>query len=319
MLGKIKQILSKKNSSNTFSYSQLNTFKTCPQQYKIIYLDGLRKEHESIEAFMGKRVHEVLEWLYSKENQGKPYITFDRLCQTYDDQWRAHWHKNIHIADSRNYTDYYYSIGKRCLSNYYGRYGPTFDQMVEDTEVKLTFSIGDHTFRGVIDRLDHIGPGKWIVHDYKTSKRQKTQRQAMNDIQLALYQIAVEQNFGQVNDISLNWHFLRMGSEVTVVHTSEQLEKLREKSIRMVDKIINCIDDENNFIVCTSPSTVDGILKSLSLTHLADLKTKLISIGPTTSSAIREREGFVYHESSEQKISTLYSEIITMDCSHEQS
>jgi uroporphyrinogen-III synthase len=79
------------------------------------------------------------------------------------------------------------------------------------------------------------------------------------------------------------------------------------------------IDDENNFIVCTSPSTVDGILKSLSLTHLADLKTKLISIGPTTSSAIRERGGFVYHESSEQKISTLYSEIITMDCSHEQS
>jgi len=79
------------------------------------------------------------------------------------------------------------------------------------------------------------------------------------------------------------------------------------------------MDDENNFIVCTSPSTVDGILKSLSLTHLADLKTKLISIGPTTSSAIREREGFVYHESSEQKIATLYSEIITMDCSHEQS
>ena len=79
------------------------------------------------------------------------------------------------------------------------------------------------------------------------------------------------------------------------------------------------IDDENNFIVCTSPSTVDGILKSLSLTHLADLKTKLISIGPTTSSAIRKREGFVYHESSEQKISILYSEIITMDCSHEQS
>ena len=79
------------------------------------------------------------------------------------------------------------------------------------------------------------------------------------------------------------------------------------------------IDDENNFIVCTSPSTVDGILKSLSLTHLADLKTKLISIGPTTSSAIREREGSVYHESGEQKISTLYSEIITMDFSHEQS
>ena len=236
------------SSSNTFSYSQLNTFKTCPQQYRIIYIDGIRKEDESIEAFMGKRVHEVLEWLYNAENREKPYITFDRLCQKYDDQWVANWHKNIHIADKRNSTDFYYTIGKRCLSNYYGRYGPTFDQMVEDMELKLQFKIGNYTFRGVIDRLDHTGPGKWIVHDYKTSKYQKSQQQAMNDIQLALYQIAVEQNFGQVNDISLTWHFLRMGTEVTVLHTRDQLEKLQKKLIKMVDKIISYMDNENNFL-----------------------------------------------------------------------
>ena len=76
MLNKIKNILSGKKLSNTFSYSQLNTFRTCPQQYKIIYLDGARKESESIEAFMGKRVHEVLEWLYNVENRKKTYITF---------------------------------------------------------------------------------------------------------------------------------------------------------------------------------------------------------------------------------------------------
>ena len=74
------------------------------------------------------------------------------------------------------------------------------------------------------------------------------QQQAMNDIQLALYQIAVEQNFDHVNDISLTWHFLRMGSEVTILHSRDQLEKLRGKLIRMVDKIIDCMDDENNFL-----------------------------------------------------------------------
>ena len=77
-------------------------------------------------------------------------------------------------------------------------------------------------------------------------------------------------------------------------------------------------DHENNFLVCTSPSTTDGIMKSLSIPSLADLKTKLVSIGPTTSSAIRARNGTVYHESSEQKISSLYSEIIKMDFCHEQ-
>ena len=233
---------------NTFSYSQLNSFKICPQQYKIIYLDGIRKKHESIEAFMGKRVHGVLEWLYNRENMKKTYMIFDHLCQAYDDQWAAEWHQHIYIADARKNSDYYYSVGKRCLSNYYSRYGPTFDQRVENTEVGLKFSLGNYTFRGIIDRLDHPEPGKWIVHDYKTSKHPKSERQAMNDIQLALYQIAVEQNYGQVNDISLTWHFLRTGSEVTVLHTSEQLEKLRNKLIRMVEKIIQFMDNENNFL-----------------------------------------------------------------------
>ena len=233
---------------HTFSYSQLNTFKTCPQQYKIIYMDGIHKEHESIEAFMGKLVHGVLEWLYNRENMEKPYITFDRLCQAYDDQWKAAWHHHIYIADFRKKTDFYYSIGKRCLSNYYSRYGPTFNQRVEGTEVKLKFSIGEYTFRGVIDRLDHPEPGKWVVHDYKTSKHPKSERQAMNDIQLALYHIAVEQNYGQVNDISLTWHFLRIGSEVTVLHTRDQLNKLRNKLIQMVEKIIQFRDNENNFL-----------------------------------------------------------------------
>ena len=232
----------------TYSYSQLNTFKTCPQQYKIIYLDGIRNGHESIEAFMGKRVHGTLEWLYNPENRGKSFITFDRLCQAYDDQWITEWHSHIYIADSRKKTDYYYSIGKRCLSNYYSHYGPTFDELVEGTEVKLQFSIGDYTFRGIIDRLDNPEPGKWIVHDYKTSKHPKSERQAINDIQLALYQIAIEQNYGQVNEISLTWHFLRFGSEVKILHGRDQLEKLKNKINKMVKKIIHSMDDINNFL-----------------------------------------------------------------------
>ena len=66
-----------KKKRNTFSYSQLNTFSTCPQKYKIIYLDGIRKMDESIEAFVGKRVHGVLEWLYNKSlpNVDKTIIT----------------------------------------------------------------------------------------------------------------------------------------------------------------------------------------------------------------------------------------------------
>jgi len=63
-----------------------------------------------------------------------------------------------------------------------------------------------------------------------------------------LYQIAVEQNFGQVEEISLTWHFLRIGSEVTVLHTRDELEKLRKKLIKSADKINNCLGNEINFL-----------------------------------------------------------------------
>ena len=81
-----------------FSYSKINTYKSCPQKYKIIYLDKIRKKNESIEAFMGKRVHEVLEWLYSDKNRKKKLILFDTLMNKYKQLWNDKWHQNIFIA-----------------------------------------------------------------------------------------------------------------------------------------------------------------------------------------------------------------------------
>jgi putative RecB family exonuclease len=231
-----------------YSYSQLNTFKTCPQQYKIIYMDGVRKPHESIEAFMGKRVHEVLEWVYDKDNRSKSYQTFDSLCKTYDEYWVKNWHENIYIADYRNPSDFYYSIGKRCLSNYYNKYGPSFDEPVAETEIELQFKIDNHPFRGIIDRLDNPGKGKWVIHDYKTSKREKNQRQAFNDLQLGLYYLAVQQNYKEIEEISLCWHFLRTGNEVLITHTQEKMELIRRKLTKLIKKINFAKKDENNFI-----------------------------------------------------------------------
>ena len=67
-----------------------------------MYLDGCRKNNESIEAFMGKCVHATLEWLYNKNNMRKPYITFDKICETYDKIWKNLWHKKIFIVASPN-------------------------------------------------------------------------------------------------------------------------------------------------------------------------------------------------------------------------
>lgn len=49
---------------STYSYSRLSLFENCPLAYRYKYLDKVEMEPETIEAFMGKRVHEALEKLY---------------------------------------------------------------------------------------------------------------------------------------------------------------------------------------------------------------------------------------------------------------
>ena len=83
--------------TDKFSYSKINTYKTCPQRFKINYLDKTYKPHESIEAFMGKRVHEVLEWLYNEREYIGTFCTIDHLLDKYNQLWNEKWHQNIQI------------------------------------------------------------------------------------------------------------------------------------------------------------------------------------------------------------------------------
>ena len=68
-------------------------------------------------------------------------------------------------------------------------------------------------------------------------------------------------------------------------------------------------DDLSNYLIITSPSSVDGILKILSLQDLSELKTRIISIGPTTSEAILQNKGDVFFESEVQNINVLYDHL----------
>ncbi|MFH1711202.1 MAG: PD-(D/E)XK nuclease family protein [Nanoarchaeota archaeon] len=48
----------------TYSHSKIGTFLQCKQKYKFQYVDKIKSDIETIEVFLGKRVHETLEKLY---------------------------------------------------------------------------------------------------------------------------------------------------------------------------------------------------------------------------------------------------------------
>ena len=62
-----------------FSYSSLQSYQKCPAQFHFRYIKRIFKNDEGIEAFMGKRVHETIEYIYIKKNREEIYILIKLL------------------------------------------------------------------------------------------------------------------------------------------------------------------------------------------------------------------------------------------------
>ena len=54
-----------------YSHSRLSSFENCRKQFEFRYVLKIPSESESIEAFVGKRVHEILERLYLFVGRGQ--------------------------------------------------------------------------------------------------------------------------------------------------------------------------------------------------------------------------------------------------------
>ena len=79
-----------------YSHSKLSTFEQCPLKYKFKYIDYLKPDFENtIEAFLGKKVHDTLEWLYNNPN--KEIIGLDPIIHHFVQDWNLEYNPDIKI------------------------------------------------------------------------------------------------------------------------------------------------------------------------------------------------------------------------------
>jgi len=71
-----------------FSNSRLSTYEQCPLKYKYQYIDKIKVEEaaDTVEAFMGSRVHDALEKLY-KDLKLQKLNSLDDLLAYFNSQW----------------------------------------------------------------------------------------------------------------------------------------------------------------------------------------------------------------------------------------
>ncbi|VVB54963.1 PD-(D/E)XK nuclease superfamily protein [uncultured archaeon] len=223
-----------------YSYSRLQCFENCPLSFRFRYIDKLEVEaFETIEAFMGSRVHEALEKFYIDRNHGK-IASIEELIVGYNDLWKRYLTPDIVVNKEGLTPEHYRIVGEKCLIDYYNRYKPFAIGKTLSTEVMVNIDLlgdGEHQFIGYIDRLDAVNDGVYEIHDYKTSQHLPTQDQKDRDQQLALYEIGIRQMWDDIKEVDLIWHYLVFDKEIRSKRTSQHLEDLKQEFLNVIKRI----------------------------------------------------------------------------------
>ncbi len=222
-----------------YSHSQLATYETCPQKYKLSYIDKIEVETEGIEAFMGSRVHEALEKLY-RDLKVTRLNTPEELLDFYHQSWEKNWNDLIQIVRKDYSAEEYRRLGEKCITDYYKRYHPFDHGKTLGLEEYVYFPLGGekgYWIRGYIDRLTLVDNSILEIHDYKTSNRLPAQEDVHTDRQLALYQMGVAEKWQGIQEVRLIWHYLTFDTEIRSSRTPEQLHQLRQATLELIQKI----------------------------------------------------------------------------------
>ena len=264
------------------SHSSLGSFENCPRQYWYQYIGKPPVERvDTIEAFLGTCVHETLETLYRLRLRGR-VLSQEEALDAFESAWAKGWSDTIRIVSEELKAGDYKRAGREALASYYRRHAP-FDQATTlRLEAKVTFDLdprwslppasigggddggrldarvrGDdsrYRMQGYVDRIARRGDGTYEIHDYKTSSHLPTQAEADEDRQLALYQIGLQGMWKDVEAVDLIWHYVRFDTDLVSHRAPEQLQRVRESCITLIDDIESRGREEEHFP--TNPSAL---------------------------------------------------------------
>lgn len=223
-----------------FSHSRLSSFEDCPKKYEFRYVRKIKRDTESIEGFVGKRVHEVLERLYKAVGRGQvptlPKVLL-RYNALFDENFDA---DRVKVVRKETPIDEYRGNGERGLTNYYHKHYPFDADETLGVEERITFDLdgtGRYRILGFVDRISRARDGAIEVHDYKTGRWVPKQEKLDVDRQLAFYQIAVHERFGIDAEVRLVWHYVTRNQTRTSTRTPEQLDTLRKDTVGLIERI----------------------------------------------------------------------------------
>lgn len=174
------------------SFSQLNTYMSCPLKYWYQYVLGIKPSTTPASLAFGGAIHRALAWHLQSQLEGDPMPESEVLAY-----FEADWFESVereHVLFSRHDGDSLLVLGKGMLLAYLESPAPQAMQLV-GIEEPFTLTI-DPELPPVVGTLDALyvsvsAPTAALVVDFKTSAASMPESRVAQDLQLTCYSLAL--------------------------------------------------------------------------------------------------------------------------------
>lgn len=241
--------------AKSYSYSKIGQFQNCPRQYKFNYIEKATVEKPvSVEMFLGSAVHRSLEKLYKYKVNGRIQPEEEMLADYHKD-WEGPNRDQIKVTREHMGIDDFIKTGDKALSKYYKMYHPFDEGEIIGLEKSASFPLDPANrfmMRAKLDKLVQRKDGVVEIIDYKTQSRLPTQQEIDNNLQMGLYQHAVNFLWPQFDKIELKQIYLRQGIAMSTVMNQDKLDELKQIAINSILEIEQAVRDDD-FPIKESP------------------------------------------------------------------
>lgn len=229
-------------SSNTYSYSKIDTYQQCPFKFKLTYVDGHYSFSNSISTELGTAIHKCEEQiaLAIQQKNNIDYITLKNELIIKMAELQQKYLNDFHIKDKSNRTVaekiyYYLETGIYKLEQYMKEH-PTYEIVGIEKYFKFTYKTGQ-TLNGYIDRIFHdTATDSYLVQDIKTYAVEVEHDKLVTPLQFVIYTLAVKELYNcDIEKISCQYYLpfcdltQDAGTLGYVVRGTTKMEKIFEQ------------------------------------------------------------------------------------------
>jgi putative RecB family exonuclease len=227
------------------SYSQINTYLSCPLKYQLHYVDRIKPEFLAASLAFGSGIHEAVAALYQERLIGD-CLRIDQLVDIYRQAWINRENENIRFFNGDNFESLL-EKAQQLLEVFFFRLDP--GMTVIGVEEFFQIEIEDcPPLQGYIDLIEQDQDGTTTIADLKTAARKPPASQADQSLQLICYSLGAQYFGFDPERLNLRLDVLTKTKNPELVRLeTTRTDEDRRRFIRLVRHVWNAIEREAFF------------------------------------------------------------------------